>query len=181
MIWVFYSLRPTSIKRINKDEINYFLSKPRQLSRVGLVWVIMAAIVSAILVDIQVAEAHKFVEVQPLVVVEAPKKEVKIEVVYNWDKARIIKEIRATFPEAPELAVAIAKCESNFDTKAYNPTNNSHDKGIMQISEKYHGREVKRLGLDMNNPKDNIMFARRLYDQAGNSFSPWVCYTKKMY
>lgn len=162
----FYSLRPTSIKRINKDELNHFLSKPRQLSRVGLVWVIMAAIVSAILVDIQVAEAHKFVEVVEVTQTTQTKKEVKIEVVYNWTPERIEKEVARVFPDAP-IMLKVMRCEGGYDIDAYNATNNSHDKGLFQVSTKYHGEEVKRLGLDMNDPIDNLKFARILYDRNG--------------
>jgi len=37
-----------------------------------------------------------------------------------------------------EYIVRLAKCESMFDIYAYNPTNNSHDRGIYQISRKWH-------------------------------------------
>ena len=96
-----------------------FWTKPRHLTRVGIVWVIMAAIVGGILIDIKIAEAYK-VEVQEIIVV-AEKKEVRIEVVYSKDSTEA--EIRRTFAEEPNTAVAVAKAESGINLKAdaYNP------------------------------------------------------------
>ena len=101
-------------------------------------------------------------------------KEVMIEVRYDWTEERIIEEINNVFPDAP-IMVKVAKCEGvvdgKLDPKAYNPTNDSHDKGIFQISEKYHGTKIKELGLDMYDIKDNLAFARILYDNEG--LTPW--------
>jgi len=130
----------------------------------------MTAIVSAILVDIEIAEAHKIVEVQPVMVVEAPKKEVKIEVVYNWTPERIERHVLEVFSDAP-IMLKVMKCEGGYKTDAYNPTNGSGDKGLFQVSTKYHGHRTKKLGLDMNNPVDNVKFARMLYDEQG--LAPW--------
>ena len=70
------------------------------------------------------------------------------------------------FPDAP-IMLKVMRCEGGYDIDAHNPTNNSHDRGLFQVSTKYHGAEVKRLGLDMNNPVDNIKYARILYDKNG--------------
>jgi hypothetical protein len=117
-----------------------------------------------IFLDTQIAEAYK-VEVLEVVVVQKPK-EVRLEVVYNWDKERIEEEVMRVFPDAP-IMLKVMRCEGGYDIDAYNPTNNSHDKGLFQVSTKYHGAEVKRLGLDMNDPIDNIKYARILYDKNG--------------
>jgi len=112
--------------------------------------------------------------IQP-VVYERPKEkpvEVLIEVEIDWTKERIIKEIRDTFPENPNTFVNIAKCESNFLPSAHNPTNGSHDGGIYQISQKYHGKELKEMGLDPYKVEDNLKFARLLYEEQG--LAPWV-------
>jgi len=115
--------------------------------------------------DIQIAEAYDSVEVEAPTTIEEPK-EVMIEVVYNWTPERIEEEVRKVFPDAPVM-LKVMKCEGGYDIDAHNPTNNSHDRGLFQISTKYHGAEVKRLGLDMNDPVDNIKYARILYDKNG--------------
>lgn len=37
-----------------------------------------------------------------------------------------------------DYLIRLAYCESRLDPNAYNPTNNSHDRGIFQISRKWH-------------------------------------------
>lgn len=144
----------------------------------------MAAIVSAILVDIQVAEAYKFVEVVEVTQTTQTKREVKIEVVYNWDKERIIKEIRDTFPEAPDLAVAIAKAESELNAKAYNPEAHrgcNGSVGIMQIACVHHRSGPREL----HDVELNLKKARAIYDASlaenGNGWLPWGAYTDERY
>lgn len=98
--------------------------------------------------------------------VEPEPKTVLIEVVYNWTPERIAQEIDKVFPDAP-IMHDVMRCESGGNNDAYNPTNNSHDNGLFQISDLYHGPEVRRRGLDVGNPADNIAFARILYDRNG--------------
>lgn len=129
----------------------------------------MGVILSGILIDIQI-DKTTHAEVQEVKQVIQPRKEVKLEVVYNWDKARIEREVLAVFHDAP-IMLRVMKCEGGYDTNAYNPTNGSGDKGLFQVSTKYHGHRVKALGLDMNNPKDNIKYARMLYD--ANGLNDW--------
>lgn len=85
----------------------------------------------------------------------------------DYTRDEIIQLIRATFPEEPARAVKVAECESSFLPDAYNPTNNSHDGGIFQVSLKYHGPELEALGLDRFDVRDNLTFARILYDRNG--------------
>ena len=82
-----------------------------------------------------------------------------------WTEQAIKQRIRETFPEDPERAVAIAKCESNFNPKAVSPTN---DHGLMQINKTVHKVEG-----DIYDVETNLKFARKLYDERG--FKPWVC------
>lgn len=94
---------------------------------------------------------------------------VLIEPKIDWTEDRIKEEIRTVFHEKPELFVKIASCEGvrngHIVADAHNPKTN--DDGVFQINEAAHGEEVKELGLDMMNPKDNIQFARMLYDRNG--------------
>lgn len=110
---------------------------------------------------------------------------VLIEVKIEWTQERIIEEIKQTFHEEPEIAVRIAKCESNFNPDALNTrnANGTVDRGVMQLNS-VHDSRLNELGLDPFDPKDNIKFARMLYDDSlrrkGDGFLPWVCYTKNL-
>lgn len=104
---------------------------------------------------------------------------VQIEVIINWTRERIEKEIRDTFPENPELALAIFECESGLVPTAVGPTN---DYGIAQIHSPSWDKKAKQLGYDnyKTDVQDNLAMARYLYEARGN-FDDWVCYTKGMY
>lgn len=100
-------------------------------------------------------------------------KEVKIEVVMSQE--RMIQEIHKIFWDAP-IMVKVAHCEGikngKLDNQAYNPTNGSGDTGIFQISEKYHGKEYRRLGFtNMGDFQQNLAYARILYER--NGLSDW--------
>ena len=93
-----------------------------------------------------------------------------IRVVTNWTAERIAQEIDKVFPDAPIMHKVMA-CESGGNIHAYNPTNGSHDNGLFQISDLYHGPRIRSLGLDVGDPADNIAYARILYDESG--LQPW--------
>lgn len=104
---------------------------------------------------------------------------VLIEEKIEWTKERVEEEVRRVFPDAP-IMVKVAFCESSFLPHAYNPTNDSHDGGVFQISEKYHGERLDELGLDPYDVRDNLTYARMLYDESG--LAPWIhskhCWSK---
>jgi hypothetical protein len=89
---------------------------------------------------------------------------VLIEAVVEWTEERIMEEIRNTFPEEPEKMIQVAWCESRLKPDAKGPT---QDYGIFQLHDPSHDLS----GIDVFNPKDNIAFARKLYDQSGKQ--PW--------
>ena len=87
------------------------------------------------------------------------------------------EKIVATFPEEPELMLAIARAESNLNPRAYNPEghrgcNGSY--GVMQIA-----------CLHVDNPEMlfdedyNLEVARKIYDRDG--LTPWGVYTSGKY
>lgn len=82
----------------------------------------------------------------------------------------IEQKIRDTFPEDPDTAVRIAKCESSMNPKAINRKNKngSVDYGLFQINS-VHGYTENYL-MDIDN---NLRIARELYDRQG--WRPWVC------
>jgi hypothetical protein len=96
-----------------------------------------------------------------------------------YKKALTIEEkIIKTFPEAPELMLAIAKCESGVKqfredgTVVKSPT---RDFGLFQINEKTWHRVAQELGYDYKGSlDDNLKMARYVYDTQG--ITAWVCY-----
>ena len=93
-------------------------------------------------------------------------------VICTDDCPLIEAKIRETFPEEPELAIAVARCESRLNPQAYNP--HSDDGGLYQINQ-VHLPELEKLGLDRFDLEDNLTFARMLYER--NGWQDWVCYT----
>ena len=103
--------------------------------------------------------------------------EVKIEITYS--KERIKEIIKETFPEQPQLALAVFSCESGLNPKAVGPTN---DYGLAQIHSPSWDKRAKALGYHnyKTDVKENLAMARHIYNDAGKTFNPWVCYTHKM-
>jgi hypothetical protein len=84
----------------------------------------------------------------------------------QWTPERIEHEIRKTFPEAPQRMVQVARCESKLNPRARSTTN---DLGVFQIHLPAHQRSLN--GVDLYDPRQNIRFARKLYEQ--NRLTPW--------
>ena len=112
--------------------------------------------------------------------VELKEQVIQIATVIDWTPARIEKEIRDTFPEQPNTAVAIAKCESGLipDIQSQHTMSYGQERsfGIFQIHEP--DWKATAIKLDLPNwrtdPRENIQLARYIYDQAG-SWKPWSC------
>jgi len=113
--------------------------------------------------------------------------------VYWTVKANILAEIRKTFPESPNTAVAVAYAESGMRMVQSNHSypkdmdgqrSGSRERSfcLYQIHEPAHDANAKRLGLGdyKTNPESCIKMARVIYDQAGG-WSPWTVYQKKMH
>ena len=145
---------------------------------------VMVGIFLGILLDIwrqpviYEAEAHE----EPSVVAQ----EVRIEVVIDWTEERIIKEIRDVFPEDPDVAVAVAKCESGLVKDIQSRHMLSYGRevswGLFQIHERDHAKTAVRIGAEnyKTDPADNIALARYIYDQrlanGGYAWQDWSCY-----
>ena len=124
-------------------------------------------------------------EKEPVEVVQEPV-EVIIEVEIDWTPERIEQEIRDTFPESPDLAVAIARCESGLDADIQSRHILSYGReqsfGVFQIHAKDHHATAVRLGLEnyKTDPAHNIKLARHIYDNriknGGYAWQDWSCY-----
>jgi len=146
-------------------------------------WAIILGILLGIFIDIY--RTPYVLVVYAETKVEEPK-EVRIEVIYNWTEERIVEEIQNTFPEAPQLAVRIAKCESGLviDIQSNHVLDYGREQsfGLMQIHAKVWDNKAKQLGYYnyKTDPIDNLKMARYIYEKSGNNFNAWTCYTKKM-
>jgi hypothetical protein len=83
--------------------------------------------------------------------------------------------LRGEFADTPIL-VEVARCESTFrqfdkNGMVIRGLVNSDDVGVMQINEKYHADEAKKLGIDIYSIEGNVAMAKRLYAKYGTS--PW--------
>jgi len=84
------------------------------------------------------------------------------------------------FADIP-IMVDIAKCESRFrhtdkDGNVSRGEVNKFDVGVMQINEKYHLEESKKLGYDIHTLEGNMAYARYLYEKQGAR--PWLASSK---
>ena len=98
-------------------------------------------------------------------VLEAEPKQVLIEAKIDWTEDRIKEEIHKVFPDAP-IMEKVAWCESRLVPDAEGPT---EDEGIFQIHRP--SWKSKTIGMNMFDPKQNIAFAKSLYDKYG--LRPW--------
>ncbi len=144
-------------------------------------WLILKVFIPLLLLlpiaETEVIEVKKVVQAQ----------EVLLEVVVQWTPERIEQEVRNTFPEAPERALAIFMCESGKDTdgdgkKELQPTavSPTHDYGITQINRATWHTTAIEMGLTeyQTDIKQNLQMARFVYEDSKKSFAPWVCSRK---
>lgn len=147
----------------------------KRFTPIVICWTVMMGIVGGILIDIENKRAEYEVHKATVIM---PAQEIQIEVVIDWTPERIEQEIRNTFPETPNTAVAIAKAESELNPNALNPEahkgcNGSY--GIFQIAcvhKKTNTSELKDI-------KTNLKKAREIYLKEG--WKPWGAYTDKRY
>lgn len=146
---------------------------------------LLVAIPLAIWMDASVQKANAL-EIMKVSAVEPPQEIKPIEIEVTYTTERIKEIIRQEFPEAPNTAVAIAKCESGLDPDIQSHHTLSYGReqsfGIFQIHAKDHDRTAKKLGLTnyKTDVRDNVQMARYLYEKRGN-FKDWTCYNSGEY
>ena len=84
--------------------------------------------------------------------------------------------VRSYFSDIPVM-IQIAKCESTFqhtlpDGTILRGRVDSADTGVMQINLRYHAEKARKLGLNLENMYDNMVYARNLYERLGTK--PWA-------
>ena len=84
--------------------------------------------------------------------------------------------VRSYFSDIPVM-IQIAKCESTFQHTLADGTIirgkvDPADTGVMQINMRYHAKEARELGLNLENLHDNMVYARELYKRQGTK--PWA-------
>lgn len=90
------------------------------------------------------------------------------------------EKVTQYFSDLPIL-VDIAQCESHFrqtykNGEIFRGVKNPLDVGVMQINEKYHLKESKKLGYDIYTTEGNMAYARYLYEKEGAR--PWLASSK---
>ena len=81
-------------------------------------------------------------------------------------------KIREAFPEDPDNAVAIAKCESQLDPSRIGDTHMAYPSiGLFQINQTWHKYDTETL----QNPDENIRIAKEIKERWGN-WNAWSCW-----
>lgn len=96
------------------------------------------------------------------------------------DSKTIQKYVREQYKDTPIL-VEVARCESTFNQFDKNGNVirgkvNQYDVGVMQINEKYHLADSKKLGIDIYTLEGNVEYAKHLYADGGTD--PWSASSK---
>lgn len=110
--------------------------------------------------------------------------EVILEVVTTEEG--IIRKIKEAFPEDPVTAVKVARCESHLipDIQSHHILNGERERsyGIFQIFAPVWHDDAMRLRYTnyRTDVDENIAMARYIYEQAGKTWQPWSCFTKRM-
>lgn len=86
------------------------------------------------------------------------------------DPDDVARQLRAAWPEDPDRAVAVGRCESTLRPAA----ENGQHRGIMQIAVKVHAGRIAAMGYtpaQMFEGAPNLAVARALYDES--EWGPW--------
>jgi hypothetical protein len=91
------------------------------------------------------------------------------------EKLDLARQIRALFPDAP-IMVRVAMCESELihkkDGELLRNSHGSSARGAFQVLMRYHGPQMKKLGLDPYRTDEYLAYVRVLYDQ--QKLAPWA-------
>jgi|SRR3989344_375050 len=105
---------------------------------------------------------------------------VEVQVVITTEKVpetlTTEEKVEQYFVDIP-IMIEIARCESRY--KHFNKDGGVNrgvltpaDVGVMQINEKYHLRDARKLGYDIHSLEGNMAYARYLYEREGAR--PWL-------
>jgi hypothetical protein len=106
---------------------------------------------------------------------DASSTDIKSSVTISSDRNVVIEYLQKNFADTPIL-VEIAKCESEF--RQFNKNGDllrgrvdNADVGVMQINERYHLEDSKKLGFNIHTIEGNVAYAKYLYEKSGSK--PW--------
>lgn len=88
--------------------------------------------------------------------------------------------VREYYKDTPILA-EVARCESGFihftdSGKVLRGIKDSNDVGVMQINERFHLGQAKKLGYDIYSIEGNMAYAKYIYERDGAA--PWSASSK---
>lgn len=108
-------------------------------------------------------------------VVDEPTKRAlyeKKKVMFTWPPEQLEQRIRQVFPEEPDRAVGIAKCQSKLDPyHVLSNDNGTRNWGLFQLSDRLLG-EMNGTALQALDPEWNIQTARRAWGRH-RDFRDW--------
>lgn len=118
------------------------------------------------------AISSEALDVQPF---KANREDGTVSIVREISKRELEKYLREHFADTPIL-IEIARCESTLvhfreDGTLMRGRVDSADVGVMQINERYHLENAKKLGLDIYTIEGNVEYAKYLYKKFGSK--PW--------
>lgn len=106
---------------------------------------------------------------------DASSTDIKSSVTISSDRNVVIEYLKKNFADTPIL-VEIARCESEF--RQFDKNGNlirgrvdNADVGVMQINERYHLEDSKKLGFNIHTIEGNVAYAKYLYEKSGSR--PW--------
>ena len=144
---------------------------------------ILGGITLGIFIDLYLSPVVEIAQAET--VATTTPQEIKVLLVLDYSNPKDIEQlIRQTFPEEPNTAVAVAKAESELNTKAFNPEAHRGcmgSVGVFQIA-CVHNRSNPNALKDV---EFNIKKARAIYDETkartGNGWLKWGAYTDGRY
>jgi hypothetical protein len=95
----------------------------------------------------------------------------------NPGQQGVINEIQAVFGPYAGQALNIARCESGFNSSAYNPTpvGGAHAAGVFQILDTSTWLSTSYAGQSPYNAYANIHAAYEIFQRDGYSWREWAC------
>jgi len=103
--------------------------------------------------------------------------EYQIQEIINSAPKYVVDLVKQNFPENEvENALIVCFWESSFRDRAINYNSNSVDRWLFQINSYYHWN--KYLWENIFDPKINVRVAKQVFEEAWNSWKPWVAAKK---
>ena len=162
--------------------LKIYLTVILQLTTLGLLFSLSSSAIGVwpalIASDTQTVDSKTVIAAEVETPVVAVTTEVKKSEAHEpmTDSKNVKRFVEKYFADIP-IMIDIARCESR--NRQFTPTGeiirgevNKFDVGVMQINEKYHLEDSRKLGYDIYTIEGNTAYARYLYERQGAK--PWL-------